>query len=144
MVKKEITIAIVIGLIIGLIITGGVLRARSAIKNISSPDSKSRRTTSLTDNDKSKNQLSLSISEPEDNSIVQEATITLTGQTIPDTYVAIVAEKSEHLIVPNDVGQFTQDIDLIKGANTIKITVYTNNGDKTEKILNIVYTTAEI
>ena len=145
MVKKEATIAIFIGLVIGLIITGGILRARTAIqKNLQETKDTPNSSPTSQESPSSSTTLLLTITSPDDNSVVSESTITLTGTAQLDTYIAIIAEKSEHLIVPNEAGAFTQDIKLIKGANTIKVTVYTENGDKVEKTLNIVYTTAEI
>lgn len=145
MIKKEATIAIFIGLIIGLIITGGILRARTALQKGIQEIKQDDDVTSNTPKSPDTNTTSLlNIITPADNSVVSEATITLNGTAQLDTYIAIIAEKSEHLIVPNEVGAFSQEIKLIKGANTIKITVYKENGDKVEKTLNIVYTTAEI
>lgn len=144
-VKKEGIIAIVIGLVIGLVIMGGILRAKTVITNISSSDSESKTSSSNTSNNQSKDdELFLEITTPKDNSVLSQNSLTLKGTTNPRTYIAIVAEKSEHLIVPNDIGQFSEEIDLISGANTIKITVYTSTGEKVEQIINIVYTTAEI
>lgn len=144
-IKKEGLIAIVIGLIIGLVIMGGVLRARSVITNTPSSDSETKSILSNTSNSKSDNdELFLEITSPEDNIVLSQDSLTLKGTTNPQTYIAIVAEKSEHLIVPNEVGQFSEEIDLIRGANTIKITVYTSTGINIEKIINIVYTTEEI
>jgi hypothetical protein len=66
------------------------------------------------------------------------------GKTLPKTYIAITGEKGEYLIVPNELGSFSQEIVLTKGANLITITVYLENGQKVEKSLSVVYTTAEI
>lgn len=140
-VKKEATVAVVIGLILALVVTGGILRAQSAIRSLgkgpkvaldatSSPVPKS-------------NGLFLDITSP-DNAVLKDPKFTLTGKTLPGTYIAILGEKGEYLIVPSDVGSFSQDVTLVKGANTIKITVYQNDGTKIDKTMSAVYTTAEI
>ncbi len=141
-VKKEATVAVVIGLILALVVTGGVLRARHALQNIKLPSLGSN-ISKNTDKTAQNTELFLDLTTP-DNSVSQEAKMTLTGKTLPGTYIAILGEKAEYLIVPNDLGSFSQEITLVKGANTIKISVYQADGKKLEKTLSAVYTTAEI
>jgi len=76
--------------------------------------------------------------------VVSEPQLTLTGKTLPGTYIAILGEKGEYLIVPSDIGNFSQDVVLVKGANAIKVSIYQNDGKKIEKTLNVVYTTAQL
>lgn len=140
-VKKEATVAVVIGLIIALVVTGGILRASSAIRSLSrNPKTISEAVGSAVPKS---NGLFLDITTP-DNSVVKSPLMTLSGKTLPGTYIAILGEKGEYLIVPNDLGSFSQDITLVKGANTVKITVYKNDGTKIDKTVSAVYTTAEI
>lgn len=145
-IRKEAIMATIIGLIIGLLITGGVLRAQRAINSRETPDDpkrESQESKAITD-DENSSDLTLEISEPEDNLVVSSPSITISGNTNEDTYIAIIAERNEYLIVPNEVGQFAQEVTLISGANTITITVYNESGMKVEKTLNLVYTSAEI
>jgi hypothetical protein len=141
-VKKEATVAVVIGLILALIVTGGVIRAQSALKNIKLPTKESFLSTKPPKDEKA-TELFLDITTP-DNAVVTEPVLTLTGKTLPSTYIAILGEKGEYLIVPSDLGVFSQEITLIKGANTIKITTYQKDGKKVEKTISVVYTTAQL
>lgn len=142
-VKKEVTVAVFIGLIVALIVTGGILRARHALQSLKLPTKESfKKTTESTSETKNK-ELFLELTTP-DNSVTTESKITLTGKTLPSTYIAILGEKGEYLIVPNELGSFSQEVDLLKGANTIRISVFQNDGNKIESTLNTVYTTAEI
>jgi len=142
-VKKEATVAVVIGLILALIVTGGIMRARYALKNIKLPTKEAFLQTKKTTPPEDKKSLFLELTTL-DNSVLSEPKLTLSGKTLPDTYIAILGEKGEYLIVPNDLGTFSQEISLIKGANTIKIVVYQNDGTKIEGTVNAVYTTAEL
>ncbi len=148
MLKKEIIIAIIIGLVISLIIGGGIFRAKQALNHIHSQQTPSPSSSASTSanlaQDSSKPKLFLKITSPHDNYLSKEDQLTLTGETLPNTYITIVTDKSEYLIVPNKVGQFSQSIQLIKGANLIKVTVYTKTGQHQTKTLTVVYTTAEI
>lgn len=140
-VKKEVSLAIFIGLIIALLVTGGVLRAQKALRTVELVSLKDRvikpSPTPVT------TRLFLELTTP-DNLVTDKATITLNGKTLPGTYIAILGEKGEYLIVPNELGSFSQEVTLVKGANSIKITVYENDGNKIEKTISTVYTTAEI
>lgn len=142
-VKKEATVAVVIGLVLAVIVTGGVLRARHALQSIKLPTKDSFKTTKNTVPDQKSTELFVELTTP-DNSVVAVPKITLSGKTMTGTYIAILGEKGEYLIVPNDLGSFSQEVALVKGANTIKITVYQNDGKKIEKVLTAVYTTAEL
>lgn len=143
-IKKEVTVAVVIGLIIALVVTGGVLRARTALSKIKiSPKDSQNSPVESGKKDQKSNELFVEITTP-DNTVVAEPKITLTGKTLPGTYIAILAEKGEYLIVPSDTGTFSQEISLVKGANTITVTIYQNDGKKVDKTLSVVYTTAEL
>lgn len=142
--KKEVTLAIIIGLLLAVLITGGILRARSALKTIQNNTSETTSNgKSNTEKNKLNNELFLDLATV-DNYVTDSPTLTLAGKTNPKTYIAIAGEKSEYLIVPSETGSFSQEIALIKGANLIKVTVFQENGAKLEKTLNVVYTTAEI
>ena len=142
-VKKEATVAVVIGLILALIVVGGVLRARYALRSIKLPTKETFLPTKKSTPENKDHELFLDLSTP-DNSVLAEPKLTLTGKTLPSTYIAILGEKGEYLIVPSDMGSFSQDVTLVKGANTIKISIYQNDGKKIEKTINAVYTTAEL
>lgn len=142
-VKKEATVAVIIGLIIALIVTGGVLRARHAIQSIKLPTKDSIKKNDNTNTTAKSQELFIDLTTP-DNSVTSDAKITLSGKTLPSTYIAILGEKGEYLIVPNELGSFSQEIALVKGANTIRVSIFQNNGNKVEKTVNAVYTTAEI
>ncbi|MFH2019629.1 MAG: hypothetical protein ABII80_03395 [bacterium] len=144
-IKKEITVAVIIGLIIGLLVVGGILRARSAINNMKTPgdDTKTPTSSQTPASNEGNGELFLSLIT-EDNQVVNTPTITVTGKTLPTTYVVLNSEKGDFIIVPNDLGTFSQEVTLVKGANTIVVTVYEENGNKKEQTLTTVYTSAEI
>lgn len=142
--RKEVTVAVIIGLFLAILITGGILRARSAIENMQK-NNKSLTSSNKTGNHPGNpdNTFFLDVETP-DNSVTDKDKLTVMGKTLPKTYLAITGEKGEYLIVPNELGSFSQEITLTKGANVITVTVYLEDGQKIEKVLNVVYTTAEI
>lgn len=138
--RKEITLAIIIGLLFGLIVVGGILRARSAFKKVVPPTpSPSPLASGVVVNDG----LTLSL-ETIDNQVVSEPSLLVSGKTLPSAYVVILGEAGEHILVPSELGTFSQEVKLVTGANTISVTSYLEDGTSVEKSLTVVYTTAEI
>src|SRR5690606_19827420 len=143
--RKEVTLAVTIGLIIALIIAGGIYRAKTAIEDFD-PQSLLKRSTQSGQDIPEENQdkkLFVELDTP-DNSVTDTAAFVVSGRTLPDTYIAITTESNDYLIVPNDLGTFSQEVNLIRGANAITVTVFTSAGDKVEANLSVVYTTAEL
>ena len=143
--RKEVTLAIIIGLIIALIIAGGIYRAKTAIQNFD-PQSlipKKQSKDGVNQDQKTEQKLFIEL-DTTDNSVTDKATFTISGKTLPKTYIAITTESNDYLIVPNDVGSFSQEVNLIKGANRLTITVYTQDCVKVEDALSVVYTTAAL
>lgn len=143
--RKEVTLAIIIGLIIALIIAGGIYRAKTAIQNFDPQSLLPQKQSKDGESQDQKTEQKLFVElDTADNSVTDKATFTISGKTLPKTYIAITTESNDYLIVPNDVGSFSQEVNLIKGANRLTITVYTQDGVKVEDALSVVYTTAAL
>lgn len=142
-IKKEVTVAVVIGLLLAAVVTGGILRARHALQSLKFPGRDNLQSLITTHPDQKGPELFLELETP-DNSVTDTPKLVLSGKTLPTAYIAILGEKNEYLIVPTDLGNFSQEITLIKGANTIQINIYQPDGKKLEKTVNAVYTTAQI
>jgi hypothetical protein len=137
--KKEILIAIALGIILGLIVTYGVYTANQAITNKS--NNKPQTTTIPTPTPAPPQELQLSIATPEDYTIVSEPQTIISGITRTNVIVAIITEEDEYLIESGSDGNFSKTIKLVKGANTITIQASDTNQLSNPKILHIVYST---
>lgn len=140
--KKEVIIAILVGLVLGLIITFGIYTANQAVK-------KQNQTTNLPSNGAHPSPSpiaagKLEITEPEDNLVVNQSKITVSGITEAKNAVAVLTEESEQLILADEEGVFSTEVVLVSGANEIKIITMDKNNQKQEKFLTIVYSTAKI
>ncbi len=141
--KKEATVAVIIGLILALVVTGGILRARHALRELKLQGKELREPSLSQSPDSNAAPLFVELTTP-DNSVTATPKLAITGKTLPGTYIAILSELGEYLIVPTDLGNFSQEVNLVKGANMIHITVYQSDGTKIEESLNAVYTTAQL
>lgn len=138
--RKEIIIAIFVGVVLGGIFTYGIRRANLAYKP---SDNISQTEEIVTNENDFDNQTisSLSLLSPEQNDVYLENTVTVTGITKPKSTVVISAEDDDFVLTSDNSGEFTQEIELIGGLNSILVKVFSKTKTIGEKTLNVVYTT---
>lgn len=142
--KKEVLIAIIIGFGLGLVITFGIWSANKAIKTSAPEATPEPEQTMPTPTPSPAPVLSLTITEPEENLLVNEEAITISGQTAKEAIVILLYPEGEKILQADEQGQFTTEIELAGGVNEIKITAYDKEGNQEETTLRVVYSTAEI
>jgi len=144
--KKEILIAIIIGFILGLVITFGIWTANKSLQENSQTQTTGVKESQpiVTETSTEEGQISLVISSPENNALVNQEKIEIVGQTAAQATVIILYEEDEEVFQADENGEFSQEITLVGGANEIKITAFDDEGNEANKILNLVYSSAEI
>lgn len=147
--KKEVLLAIIIGITLGLIIMAGVKfnslksfitgnEKQTTIADAVSPAP----TSTITPTPES--DLTISILSPENESIIETSSVELTGKTSPLSTVVIIAEEDEIILQSGAQGEFETSVDLIGGENIIEITAYDSKGSEVKTDLTLTYTTADI
>lgn len=143
--RKEVVIAILLGFSIGLLIVFGIITARSALQKQSqtSPITTTSTATSQPGNadDSQKLTHQLTIHDPVDNQVVSSDRVTIRGLTSAKSTVVIVAEEAEFITIADEMGNFSQEISLVSGANEIDISAFSPAEEKVDTLLTIVYTT---
>jgi hypothetical protein len=145
--KKEVLLAIIIGFGLGLLITFGVWQANKALKQVAPKQAlppsqvQEEKTPSPTP---PPSQIGLTITSPEDNSIINKEKIDISGKTSSGAIVVITYEEGEKIVEADENGNFTSEITLVGGANEITVSAYDQEGNEVTKTLNLVYSTAEI
>jgi len=144
--KKEILIAIIIGFILGLVITFGIWTANKSLQeNTQTQTTEVNESQPIVETSPTEEgQISLIISSPENNTIVNQAKVEISGQTVAQATVIILFEEGEEVFQVDEKGEFSQEINLVGGANEIKITAFDAEGNETNKTLNLVYSSVEI
>jgi len=144
--KKEILVAIVIGFILGLVITFGIWTANNSLKQ-----GVNTQTKEITENEKTatpapsqEEKLSLEITSPSNNALVNQEKLEISGKTAPQATIAIVYEEGEKIAEADEKGNFSVEITLVGGSNEIGISAFDDQGNEASKTLNLVYSTAEI
>ena len=141
--RKEVILAIVGGVALGLLVIGGLWWTNKATteENLNiTPTPVLEQPPTLT----SAPSLSLEIISPEDESIIEEEKITLEGKTVPESVVVVIYSEGENIVEADKEGNFETEITLVGGANEIKITAYDEEGNQAKKNLTLIYSTAKI
>ncbi len=118
--RKEVSLAIIIGIILGAIILYGINLANQSTKSLPKV-SQEFLTPTPTNEDEEIKDTSLNITSHFAHQVVFDNEITLTGKSLPNTYVAIIGGISEEIIQSDKMGIFTIKITLEAGENILEI-----------------------
>lgn len=141
--RKEVLIAIIIGFVLGLVITFGIWTANKALKE-TAPTATAPAEEVSEETPTPKPALELLITSPEDNSVSEKEMIEVSGQTVVNAIIAITYPDGEKLIEADEDGNFSTEISLVGGDNQIKVSAFNEEGDEVTKTLSVVYSTAKI
>jgi len=123
--KKEIVIAILIGLSLGLFITYGVYQAKTGIDKKADQDQKNLALTPAPDQEFAGE---LILNSPANEIIQTETTTSVSGTTLPNSFVVIFVGNVEKITTADESGNFSVEVELESGANIITVVVLDENG----------------
>lgn len=121
--KKEVLIAIFVGLSMGLIITFGVYRVKSSITEKPVADF-------IEDNQEEQATATptvLALHSPEDGIIQTETELTITGTTVANTFIVAFVNDEDYITSSDESGNFTIKVELEDGENIIRVHVVNEN-----------------
>lgn len=147
--KKEVLLAITIGFVLGLIITFGIWTANKSLATIKKNTPKptptlAAGTTPMPTTTTAPTNTSLSINTPDDEAFSSKNTITVSGKATPGATVVVLYEGDDDVVLADASGNFTDDITLITGFNTINVSAFDKTGTKSNQTLIVTYSTAKI
>ncbi|KKU09298.1 MAG: hypothetical protein UX13_C0044G0007 [Candidatus Woesebacteria bacterium GW2011_GWB1_45_5] len=127
--RKELIWAGIVGITFGLVIAFGAWRINSSLKT--KPPS-----TEATPLPEQNSELKIALAKPENDDVVTEDSVTVSGITKPLAWVTLSAEEDDYVVRSEQSGVFEEEVGLIPGVNQIKITAFDPEGNKsTEKVL---------
>ena len=121
--KKEIVIAILIGLSLGLFITYGIYQARTGISRRSSDPN-----LTVTPAPGEEFAGELVLNSPIDETIQSENTVSVSGTTLPNSFVVIFVGNDETITTTDDSGNFSVEVSLEDNGNVITVYVIDEDG----------------
>lgn len=149
---KEPLLAIIIGFIIGLVITFGIWTANKSLKQGQNPTTTTAspspsgepNTTPSPHPTVSPSTSGLTITSPDNEAVFNTASAKLTGTAPAGSVIVLVGGPNEQILQADSTGQFSTEIDLESGYNLLTLTTYDSAGASTSKVLTLTYTTAKI
>lgn len=140
---KELTIAIILGAVIGFGATSGII----SLKNNSNPSQNAPSPTdtpTTQDSDSStQNPHTLSIQKPDNEIVTDTDKIDIVGTTTPNSQVVVHGQTDTFFITSDDSGQFSQSMELIGGVNLIQISSISPDEQQLDIDLTITYSTVD-
>ena len=136
--KKELSLAVLIGLILGLIITYGVYRARRAEQETAVQTTESI-AGQVEGEPLASNQV-ITLSSPADESVQAFPEIKIAGTTKPNIFVIIFIDEDEFITTADNTGNFAIEGKLTAGGNVISVQTLDEEGqvNKIERV--VIYT----
>ncbi len=134
--KKEMLVAVIIGFLLGLVITYGIYRIRIVGKH---PKQVPITTTAPSATPSPEDSL-LTIHNPEDGLVQKEKSLTVTGRTIPDSYVVLFLNDAELIRQSDADGNFSFDTTHVDGSNLLVLQVLDNDGKIIRKERTVIVT----
>lgn len=83
--------------------------------------------------------VSLTLSSPDDNQLVSDNNLLVSGDTNPNTTVVVSGDDFDDVIKSNDQGHFSDTVSLSLGVNILTIAVFDQNGNSKSETRNIYY-----
>lgn len=139
--QKEVISAILVGFVIGLLITFGIWKANQAITSTASISPQP----SLTENPTPElPKTKLDISSPVNDFLSKEDKVLIKGTYLPNAEMVIISEKDQKTVKSDDKGNFETEVNLILGENQIQVYGFNKEGEEAKQVISVVYSTAEI
>ncbi|MEK7182813.1 MAG: hypothetical protein AAB694_01500, partial [Patescibacteria group bacterium] len=85
--------------------------------------------------------LTITITQPDDEALVDTDSITVEGKTTPLATVVITSPVDEVVTVADNSGAFRAEAKLEPGANALLVTSFGENNTSVEKELTVTYST---
>ncbi len=131
--RKEVWLAIIGGVILGLIIGFGVYRINFAFKKGGPPQGSPTPSPN--------NQSGLTIAKPNYDDVITSLPFKISGIASKDSWIVISTDSNDYFTKANDKGTFEKEIDLTGGVNQIIVSGVTQDKNISSQELRLIYST---
>lgn len=135
--KKEVIIAVIIGLIMGLIITYGFYRVKTTV---TAPPTTDLENTVASASATPKVISTIAIHSPEEGHIQENSELKVAGTTTASSIIILNYEEESLITESDSSGNFSFDIELSDGPHIITVSVLENDGSVTTEDRTVVIT----
>lgn len=142
--KKEVLIAVVLGIIVGLVITFGMYTANTALQRKAQQIKDATPTPTPTSTSQNGQYSSIIIYGPEDNLLTDKDKVQLSGSTDPNATVVIFVNDKETITSADGKGNFSAELSLVGGSNIITTIATDLSGKQNQDQRTVVFSTASL
>lgn len=141
--RKEILLAIIVGILAGLGVTFGIYTLRQTLLRGSTPDKieESRQKDQFATPAPSSS--SLTIKSPTPDFLTNQKELQIVGKALPESYIVILAPTGEYITTADQDGDFATTIPLALGGNKITVTATTPEGQQESLVITAAYSTID-
>jgi hypothetical protein len=135
--KKEVIIAIIIGIGIGLVITFGIKTAQESLsKELQNPQPE------LTVNTPEVIEApvhQIEITSPKNNSVIEKNTVSVSGTSTPFSMIGLISTTDQNATMADNQGNFSLMASLTAGVNILTLSSYTVSGEQAVATIQVVH-----
>jgi hypothetical protein len=140
--RKEIFLAIVVGILAGLGVTYLIYNLRQSMLRSSTPSEiEQSRQQEPTPTPTSS---SLVIKQPVVDFLTDQDSVQVVGMALPNSFIVVLAPSGEYISTADQDGDFAIAVPLMLGGNKLTIVATTPDGQQETAVATAVYSTAEI
>lgn len=142
--RKEIILAVIIGIIFGLGVTFGLYFVRQRVlpnETAQKIEESRQQPATPTPTPQAK---TLIVQQPDMNLLTKEGMVQVVGKAWPNSYIVILAADQEYVTTADDDGDFSQEIELSLGGNRLTVIATSVQGEQEQVVLSVVYSTVDL
>lgn len=141
--KTEKVVLSFLALLIGIGVAGGAYYLYQTTQIIPVSNSSKKQNTVKTTPSEKKEENIFTISNPKDEEVFDQKTISISGNVQPNATVVIITPIDEVIVKPTTNGQFTTTATLEDGQNQIEFTAIMPDGTEKKLTRTVTFTTEE-
>ncbi|AKM81721.1 MAG: hypothetical protein UT13_C0001G0762 [Candidatus Pacebacteria bacterium GW2011_GWF2_38_9] len=137
--RKEILLAIFVGITLGLMITFGIYQNSENAKTGQNNDTDQLINNPVGSESAAIQDPQLMINSPEEDFFTNEEDLIVSGSASPNSFVVVLVNDSESISNTDESGNFSIKVKLNEGGNLIEINSIDEDGKKISKQRTVIY-----
>lgn len=137
--RKEIFLALFVGMSLGLMITFGIYQNRENSQTNQNSVTDTLVNKQMASSSAETQDSVLSITTPEDNLLTNQKNLMVSGTTTPQNMVIIFLNGNEAITTSDDTGNFSKEVQLAEGANLIEVYSVNEDNQSIKKEKSVIY-----
>ncbi len=137
--RKEILVAIFVGVSLGLMITFGIYQNSERAKTGQNTIADQLINTQTSTQAAELIDTQLVINSPEEDLLTNDAELIVAGSGNPDSFLVVLVNDEEHISSTDESGNFSVKVTLTEGGNLIEVVSLDEDGKSISKQRSVIY-----